>query len=71
MEILEGVEMRPRYHLCTNATPLQAVQCLEGNHFDFGIVGSGDPGTQDSEWIEMYPEVSWRSIDHAGRLHLF
>ena len=57
--------------LCAAATtPLEAVQCLEGNHFDFGIVGSGDHGTWDSEWIEMYPEVSWRSIDYAGRLHL-
>lgn len=56
--------------ICAAATtPLEAVQCLEGNHFDLGIVGSGGHGTQDSEWIEMYPEVCWRTIDDAGRLH--
>ena len=42
---------------------------LEEQRFNLGIFGSGNCGMQDSEWIGMYPEVSWRSIDCAGCLH--
>lgn len=56
--------------LCVTATtPLQAVQDLEEQRFNIGIFGCGDCGTQDTEWIGMYPEVCWRSIDRAGCLH--
>ncbi len=55
--------------LCaTVMTQLDAVQCLEEHPIDVGIVGSGGHGTHDSEWIGMYPGVSWRTIDDTGRL---
>ena len=66
-----GVDwLDPISPICATArTSFEAVEYLEEHPFDVGIVGSGGHGTLDSEWIEMYPEVCWRSIDHAGRLH--
>ena len=56
--------------ICATATtPLEAVECLREHRFDVCLVGSGDRGTQDLEWIEKYPEVYWRTLDDAGCLH--
>jgi hypothetical protein len=55
--------------ICATATTtLEAVQCLEEHHCDVGIIGSGDHEARGSEWIEIFPEVSWRTLDDHGRL---
>ena len=53
----------------TAATSLEGVRCLEKHPIDMGILSSAGYAVQDSEWSEEHPEVSWRSIDYAGRLH--
>ena len=66
-----GLEwLDPVLPICATATTaLEAVACQEEHRCDVGIVGSRYLGTQDLQFMAMYPEVYWRSIDHAGRLH--
>ena len=53
----------------TVTTTLEAVGYLEEHPIDVAIVGSAS--MHDSEWIGMYPEIAWRTIDDAGCLHPF
>jgi hypothetical protein len=53
----------------TAATPLEAVEYLEQRPCDVGIIARGDLGTPDWEWMEMYPEMYWRTLDDTGCLH--
>ena len=62
--------LNPVSAICaTAATSLEAVQCLEEQPIDMGILSAPGHAVQDSEWSEAHPEVSWRTIDDAGRLH--
>ena len=57
--------------ICATAiTSLGAVQCLEEYPIEMGILSpAGGRGVRDFWWSEAHPEVSWRTIDDAGRLH--
>ena len=62
----------PVLPICVSATtPLEAVQCLETHRLEIGIADSVDQVTRASEWLEMYPEVHWRTVDGRGCLRLF
>ena len=54
----------------TTITSLGVVQCLEEHPIEMGILSpAGGRGVRDFWWSEAHPEVSWRTIDDAGRLH--
>ena len=56
--------------ICATAiTSLGAVQCLEEHPIEMGILSTAGRGVRDFEWSEAHPEISWRTIDDAGRLH--
>ena len=56
--------------ICATAiTSLEAVLCLEEHPIEMGILGPTGRGVRDFEWSETHPEVSWRTIDDAGRLY--
>ena len=62
--------LAPLSPICATATTsLEAVGCLEEDRIEIGILGPPGDGAQDFDWNESHPEVCWRSIDHAGRLH--
>jgi hypothetical protein len=64
--------LRPLLSICTLATtPLEVVQCLHEYHIGLAILDSAGPAPRAADWNQALPELTWRTIDRAGRLHRF
>ncbi len=62
--------LTPLRSICAEArSPLEAVEHLEARSFRMGLLRRSDVDRPLPDWAEAYPELSWLTIDAAGRLH--
>ncbi len=60
----------PLTPICSTAmTPLLAIQQLYEHAIEIGILNRSGDSRLAQQWMELAPEISWRAIDRAGRLH--
>ncbi len=63
--------LQPVSPICAAAmTPLGALRCLQEHAITMAILGHPGHGPRSCHWSQTLPELPWRVIDPADRLHL-